>query len=80
MTRAAVVLFVESDHEGDVVDVAYLVNLALQEQRRNGMKVQWADGRERNIKIINVMEAGMAIGNRYLYTEVSTKAWQERGL
>jgi hypothetical protein len=79
MTRSAVILFVESESGGDEVDLAYLVNLALQDARRNGLKLKLKDG-EHTIKIIDVMEAGMAMGNRYLYASVTNKAWRERGL
>ena len=74
--RAAVVLFVESESGGDPIDLAALVSAALWQ---NGTKtdglVASLQGVEHRITVRDVMEAGLAMGNGYLWAEVTSKAF-----
>lgn len=74
--RAAVVLFVESESGGDPIDLAGLVSAALWQ---NGVKTDGLTatlhGAEHRITVHQVMEAGLAMGNGYLWTEVTSKAF-----
>lgn len=75
--RAAVVLFVDSESGVDGPDIANLVLIALHQAgtMKDGLTVRQADGKEHHVRIIHAIEAGMAAGNGYLWTEPTAKAW-----
>lgn len=74
--RAAVVLFVESESGGDPIDLAALVSAALWQDgtKTDGLTVT-LNGNPHHIRVHQVMEAGQAMGNGYLWTEVTSKAF-----
>jgi hypothetical protein len=79
MTRAAVTVFIETDHEGDAIDVGILFKMALR-QAIDGNTMQIVPNRLRNAEPITItvhesMETGMAAGNGYLWLEPTSKAF-----
>lgn len=74
--RAAVVLFVESESDGDPIDLAALVSAALWQNgtKTDGLSVT-LQGHQHHVRVHQVMEAGQAIGNGYLWTGVTSKAF-----
>ena len=83
-TRAAVVLFVDVDEKDcqSSHDLDYLVRIGLHQAGftfENPLPVK-VQGKVVNIRIVDTMEAGMAMGNGYLWTEVTTKAYTQRGV
>lgn len=83
--RAAVVLFVDME-EGTAQspqDVAEFTRQALYQagygMNKNPLLVTFRQ-QVKEIRIVDVMEAGIAIGNGYLWTEVTTKAFMQRGI
>lgn len=76
MTRAAVTVFIETDHEGDAVDSAFLFKMALRGAVGESLSIhppRWPE--PINITIHDAMETGMAAGNGYLWTEPTSKAF-----
>ncbi len=82
--RAAVVLFVDVDEEKvqSPQDLAVFVQWGLHQagfDLKRPMSVRMG-AKTVDVRIVDVMEAGMAIGNGYLWTEVTTKAYTQRGI
>lgn len=82
--RAAVVLFVDIDDDkvSDSRDLAVLTQWGLHQAGftlDKPMQVAFKND-ILNVRIVNVMEAGMAAGNGYLWTDVTSKAFTERGI
>lgn len=80
MTRAAVTVFIETDHEGDAVDAGNLFRIALH-RAIGGVRLvidppNW--DKPINITIHDVMESGMAAGNGYLWLEPTGKAFPKQ--
>ena len=74
--RAAVVLFVETGENVDAIGAAGLVEAALwQNGIREAGLTATIRGVESHLQVRAVMEAGMAAGNGYLWTEVTSKAF-----
>jgi hypothetical protein len=46
---------------------------------KNGLTVKQANGNEHHVRIIGVVEAGIAAGNGYLWTEPTARAWHNAG-
>ena len=83
-TRAAIVLFVDVDEEDVPLsnDLDTLVRMGLHQAGfdiNNPLPVTIKE-RVINIRIVDTMEAGLAMGNGYLWTEVTTKAYTQRGI
>jgi len=79
VTRAAVTVFIETDHEGDAIDSGILFKMALR-QALGGNTMQVVPNRLRNAEPITItvhesMETGMAAGNGYLWLEATRKAF-----
>lgn len=74
--RAAVVLFVESESADDPIELAALTSAALWQ---NGTKTDGLSatlqGHQYHVRVHQVMEAGQALGNGYLWAEVTSKAF-----
>ncbi|NKX55956.1 hypothetical protein [Arthrobacter mobilis] len=79
--RAAVVLFVDSESGADEQDLAAIVKGALFQAgiRENGLTAT-IRGTEHHVRIVDVVEAGTAARNGYLWTGITSKAWSQRGL
>lgn len=76
MTRAAVTVFIETDHEGDAVDAGILFKRALhQALGGNRLTLTPPNWRQINITIHDAMETGLAAGNGYLWLEPTSKAF-----
>lgn len=79
MTRAAVTVFIETDHEGDAADAAQLFRIALHRAiGGNTLTIQPPNWKTINITIHDAMETGMAAGNGYLWLEPTSKAFPRR--
>lgn len=81
-TRAAVVLFVDTDD--DIFEPSDLATFVRQGLYQAGIGYDTPlpvkfQGKTLNINIVQVMDAGVAAGNGYLWTEVTPKAFRERG-
>ena len=78
-TRAAVVLFVDSPNVTEPDDITHIVK---RELHRRGMmvtdiEVPWNLPRDSPVvRIVDVIDAGVAAGNGYLWTEVTSKAFR----
>lgn len=74
--RAAVVLFVDSETVTSE-DMAVVMRHALYRNKmlQEGVAAV-AGGVEHHIRIVDVMDAGIAAGNGYLWTAPTPKAWQ----
>ena len=85
--RAAVVLFVDME-EGTAQspqDVAEFTRQGLYQagfgmHKENGEIPVNFRGEIKKIRLVDVMEAGLAIGNGYLWTDLTTKAFLQRGI
>ena len=76
MTRAAVTVFIETDHEGDQIDAGILFKRALfSALGGNKLSIHPPNWKLVNIAIHEVMETGMAAGNGYLWMEPTSKAF-----
>lgn len=74
--RAAVVLFVETGENVDAIGAAQLVEVALlQSGIREAGLTATIRGVESHLQVHAVMEAGVAAGNGYLWTQVMPKAF-----
>jgi hypothetical protein len=79
MTRAAITIFIETDHEGDQVDAGNLFRIALHNALGgNHLSITPANWKPVNIIIHDVMETGMAAGNGYLWLEPTSKAFPRK--
>jgi hypothetical protein len=79
MTRAAITVFIETDHEGDQVDAGFLFKLALHRALNgNQLSITPRNWKPINITIHDVMETGMAAGNGYLWIEPTSKAFPRK--
>jgi hypothetical protein len=74
--RAAVVLFVDSETVTGP-DIANVLRHALYKNGtlHDGLNAV-AGGVEHHIRIVDVMDAGIAAGNGYLWTEATPKSWK----
>lgn len=89
-TRAAVVLFVDIDADQVVEphDLTVLVQQALYQQHSNIQKDVRSfpelsvtrGGKELSVRVVDVEDLGMALGNGYVWTELTTKAWTNHGI
>lgn len=83
--RAAVVLFVDMD-EKDCSSPQDLAEFTRQGLYQAGYGMTKApllvtfQGQIKQVRIVDVMEAGVAAGNGYLWTDVTTKAYTQRGI
>lgn len=82
--RVAITVFAEVEDCADELDAAYIAEVAIRQQFN-------ADGKPRvpakisartrraeiPVEVVKVIETGMAIGNGYLRTEPSSKAFRE---
>jgi hypothetical protein len=85
--RAAVVLFVDMDENEamDARDVAEFTRQGLHQagfgmHKENGEIPVNFRGQIKKVRLVDVMEVGMAMGNGYLWTEVTSKAFKQRGI
>lgn len=84
-TRAAVVLFVDIDEEdcSSPQDLAMFVKQGLHQA---GYSLHKAPimvtfrGKIMQVRIVDIMEAGVAAGNGYLWTEATSKAYTQHGI
>jgi hypothetical protein len=80
-TRVAVVVF--ADVTGEISDAHHLVERLIREHfgydgEEHSIAMRGAAaGREFRIRVHEVMEAGMAAGNGYLWTKVTSKAFRQ---
>ena len=75
MTRAAVVLFIETTHDGSPIDAAVQLKWALHSATGNQLTVETPQQGTIGITIHDVIEAGLAAGNGYLWTSPTPKAF-----
>jgi hypothetical protein len=76
MTRAAITVFIETDHEGDALDAGILFKMALHRAFNGKLSIKLpAWDKPISIAIHDVMETGMAAGNGYLWVEPTSKAF-----
>jgi hypothetical protein len=85
--RAAVILFVDMDEKDcqSPQDLAEFTRQGLHQagfgmHKENGVIPVNFRGNILQVRLVDVMEAGMAIGNGYLWNEVTTKAYAQRGI
>ncbi len=85
--RAAVVLFVDIDeeHVADAHDLSFLVQWGLnQKLRQPGDKFPFISmvikNQTRDVRVVDVMDAGSALANGYFKLEPSAKSWRDRGI
>lgn len=77
--RAAIVLFVESNDISDPNEFATFTKLVLHKMGVMEDGLSWnLRGEEINIQVREVMEAGLAAGNGYLWMEPTSKAFPRR--
>ncbi|AYN55863.1 hypothetical protein PP635_gp88 [Arthrobacter phage Auxilium] len=79
MTRAAVTVFIETDHEGDSIDSAFLFRMALRKAVGDTLGIhppRW--DKPITITIHDAMETGIAAGNGYLWLEPTSKAFPRK--
>lgn len=79
MTRAAVVVFIETTHEGDPVDAAVLFKQALHQVTGNELAVDSPRLGTIGITVHESIEAGLALGNGYLWASLTPKAFPRAG-
>lgn len=81
-TRAAVVVFIDTDDEVfEARDLATFFRQGLYQAGHlpdQPLPVKFKD-KVINLNIVSIMDAGVAIGNGYLWTEVTPKAFREHG-
>lgn len=83
--RAAVVLFVDMDEKEcqSPQDLAEFTRQGLFQagfgMHKGPIPVTFR-GEVKEVRLVDVMEAGMAMGNGYLWNEVTTKAYTQRGI
>lgn len=77
MTRAAVVVFIETTHDGGPVDAAVLLKQALHSATGNRLTVEDPRLGAIGITVHEVLEAGLAAGNGYLWTSPTSKAFPQ---
>jgi len=77
--KAAIVLFVDSADVHSAVDMGSVVKWALRELgvMKNGLTTT-VRGEELKIEVHDVMEAGIAAGNGYLWMEPTSKAFPRK--
>lgn len=75
MTRAAVVVFIETTHSGNPVDAAVLLKQALHQATGNKLSVEDPRLGTIDIAVHEVLEIGLAAGNGYLWTSPTSKAF-----
>lgn len=86
-TRAAVVLFVDIDEDqvASPHDLETLVRQSLYQNHWNKdgifakLPVNFGK-RELEIRVVDVMDAGRALGNGYLWAEPTKTAWRNHGI
>lgn len=78
MTRAAVTVFIETDHEGDARDAAEVFRQALRQNLGDSTYMSHPRMGEITVIIHDVMEAGVAAGNGYLWMEPTSKAFPRK--
>ncbi len=84
-TRAAVVLFVDVDDDivKDPHDLATFVKQGLYQAgyHKNGAPILVKFQKNLvEVRVVDVMDVGMAAGNGYLWTETTSKAYTQQGI
>lgn len=93
--RAAIVMFVEvHDESADAIDAAHRAEYGLKAALAGEASVEFSDWKwhigvknqdskhvpcDVNLTVHEVMEVGMAAGNGYLWTDITSKAYPRKG-